>query len=215
MDALIALVGAENMSVNRQQLARAFTYALEADQRALPAGDRLARQGQEFLRLLNPERICGIDNARELWLRICQAGGYRSPLYTELDPDAEDVLSALREMGCKLIAASNSDGTLKDELGHFSLAKHFDLIVDSYDIGMEKPDPRFFSHVLSLISQEVGDAESWYVGNDLIRDIVGSLMAGFNRAVFYDRTNAYPGFISSYRLTRLNELLSLIGSERT
>src|SRR5437588_6027199 len=147
MDALISLVGEENIGVDRQQLARAFTYALEADQRALPLGDRLGRQGQEFLRLLNPGRIYGIDNARELWLKICQAGGHGSQLYTELDPDAQDVLSTLRDMGCKLIAASNSDGTLRDELEHFSLAKHFDVIVDSYDIGVEKLDRRFFSQV--------------------------------------------------------------------
>jgi FMN phosphatase YigB (HAD superfamily) len=188
---------------------------LEADQRALPAGDRFARQGQEFLRLLHPERLCETEKARDLWLRVCTAGGYGSLLYAELDPDAEYVLSTLSKMGCKLIAASNSDGTLKDELKHFSLTPLFDFIVDSHDIGVEKPDQQFFSHVLSLIGEELDQAETWYVGNDVIRDILGSLMAGFNRAVLYDRADAYPDFRNPNRLTKLRDLVPLVSSQRT
>jgi HAD superfamily hydrolase (TIGR01509 family) len=209
MDVLARIIGQEADVSDLSQLAQAFAYALEADQRALPKGDWAARQGQELLRLLQPDNRYTAATARDLWLKIHQAGGFGSSLYTELDPDAHYVLTALRDAGCCMVAASNSDGTLRRELEQFGLLQYFEHLVDSHDIGFEKPDGRFFAYVLSLFGREPLPS-TWYIGNDLVRDVMAPLMAGFSRAVFYDRADAYPKLATANRLTRLREVVPIV-----
>lgn len=213
MGVLSSIIGIEATDTNRRRLARAFTYALEADQRVLPDGDWATRQGHELLRLLDLGDQNSVTKARDVWLKIHDAGGSGSRLYTELDPDAHRVLTALRNGGCRLVAASNSDGTLRAELEQFGLDKYFEYFIDSYDIGVEKPDSQFFAHIMALFSKDQLEA-TWYVGNDLTRDVLGALMAGFRHAVLYDRADAYPKLKIGYRLRRLVELLPLVRFER-
>jgi FMN phosphatase YigB (HAD superfamily) len=209
LDVLAELIGPEAVGIDRGILAAAFAYALEADQRVLPHGDRGRRQGEELLRLLEPHGHPSPERSRAVWQAVHGAGGSRSTLYTELDPDAHCVLSGLRANGCKLVAASNSDGTLDDELDRFGLLQYFDVVVDSHQIGVEKPDVRFFSSILAVLGRRDGTL-SWYIGNDLVRDVLGALFGGFDRAAFYDRADAYPGLVTTHRIRRLSELTPLV-----
>jgi FMN phosphatase YigB (HAD superfamily) len=204
---LTQLLHHKTLSFGRDRLARAFTYALEADMRTLPTYDDATRQGQEFLRLLDPLSVPDTTEAHDLWTSIHNSGGHGSRLYTELDPDAHYVLKALRSAGCQLVAASNSDGSLREELSAFELTHYFDHVVDSTHIGMLKPHEEFFHEILRLGAPR---AFSWHVGNDLIRDALAPLFAGFSHAVLYDRADAYPGLVSRFRVRRLADLVTLV-----
>jgi FMN phosphatase YigB (HAD superfamily) len=112
----------------------------------------------------------------------------RTDLYRAVDPNAGSVLCSLRTMGISLGAISNSDGTLCDELAHFGLDKHFSVIVDSHDVGSEKPQRGIFETALARAGVHPGDA--WHVGDGLLNDYLASRTLGI-RPVLLDRYARY------------------------
>ena len=65
-------------------------------------------------------------------------------LWESSPADAKESLQRLRDTGLKLVVVSNANGTVKHLFGRLGLAPYFDLILDSQEEGIEKPDPRFF-----------------------------------------------------------------------
>lgn len=181
---------------------------------------RLAIAGDVFADLRNEIEIqaarffscCGCSSDLDLhwskwWAEIMNCGGAGSWLYKTRDPDAVPTLLHLRELGCHLIAASNSDGTLLEELRSFDLLDHFDEVYDSTTIGAEKPSLAFYEHVLrSSASRAVV-----HVGDDLIKDVIAAAAADFDRAVLYDPEDIYVGIPSFVRIRRLSEVPAAIG----
>jgi HAD superfamily hydrolase (TIGR01549 family) len=115
----------------------------------------------------------------------------RTDLYRALDPSAESVLQRLCEMGISLGAISNSDGTLVDELAHFGLDELFSVVVDSHEVGTEKPTPHIFETALVRAGVEAGDA--WHVGDGLLNDYLASHALGM-RPILLDRYERYGAF---------------------
>ena len=67
----------------------------------------------------------------------------------EYVPDAVlPALEALRQRGLRLVVVSNANGTLRGHLDRLGLTSRFDVVLDSADEGVEKPDPRFFEIAL-------------------------------------------------------------------
>jgi FMN phosphatase YigB (HAD superfamily) len=62
-------------------------------------------------------------------------------LWESVGPGVVEALSALRARAVRMIVVSNSDGRLGDLLRDAGLAGFFELLVDSADAGVEKPDP--------------------------------------------------------------------------
>jgi putative hydrolase of the HAD superfamily len=96
-----------------------------------------------------------------------------------------DVPAALEELGrrFRLGVVSNSNGTARAKLVRIGLARHFEVIVDSQEEAIEKPDPRIF-HV-ALQRMGVRAEESIYIGDMYHVDVVGARAAGL-RAVLLD-----------------------------
>lgn len=210
MGRLAAFAGTDLKRNDISVVGRAFTYAAEADLRVRPGEDPAARQGEEFLRNLDGGHAQDRDECRRMWVRIAEAARAGATIYTELDPDSHAVLACLRREGHILIAASNSDGTLEDELLRFGIRAYFDAVVDSHLISLEKPDPRFYQHVLSLLPEPEDRLSAWYVGNDVLRDVLGSVVSGFHNAILYDRWAAYPSLSIRNRIATLKEVLDLV-----
>lgn len=128
-------------------------------------------------------------------------------LYRSLDPGASATLKALREAGFALGVVSNSDGTLLEELDRWALREYFDVIVDSTIAGFHKPTGEIFELALSQLGLP---AEAcWYVGDDLVNDVIGGLAAGFETVVLYDRLDLYRHIPGVRRITELAELVPL------
>ena len=68
----------------------------------------------------------------------------------ELVPDGvRPALTALRDHGLTLVVVSNANGTLRAHMDRIGLATFVDIVIDSADEGVEKPDPRLFEIALS------------------------------------------------------------------
>jgi len=81
----------------------------------------------------------------------------------------------------------------------------FDAMLLSCDIGIPKPDPRIFQHILNLLSIE--PEEAIMVGDSLDADIKGAIGAGLH-AVHFDPDGS--SLWSGYKIQRLSDLPQLI-----
>src|SRR5262245_12277594 len=63
-------------------------------------------------------------------------------------PGVPAALASLREQGLRLVVVSNSDGTIRRGLAEAGLRGYFSAVVDSAEVGVEKPDPRIFEHAI-------------------------------------------------------------------
>src|SRR4029453_4359385 len=107
--------------------------------------------------------------AMERWRRE-----YNSPigLWTRPDPRAAAALAPARGAGGVVGVISNSNGTVRHTLEAHGLAAPIDFIIDSSEVGVEKPDPRIFG----LAPARAGGAA--YVGALYSVDVLGARAAG-------------------------------------
>lgn len=94
-----------------------------------------------------------------------------------------ETLDELRRRGYRLAVISNADGRAEQALDAAGLGGHFELIVDSGLVGIDKPDPRIFHHALERMG--VQSREAVYVGDIYEIDVQGARAAGM-RAILID-----------------------------
>jgi len=104
-------------------------------------------------------------------------------LWTAHDPQALEALALVRSSGARAAAISNSNGSVASVLAAVGLGSQLDFVVDSGQVGVEKPNPRIFE--LALARAGVAPSEAAYVGDFYSIDVRGATAAGL-RAVLLD-----------------------------
>jgi putative hydrolase of the HAD superfamily len=105
----------------------------------------------------------------------------------ELVPDGVlPALAAFRRCGLTLVVVSNANGTLRAHMDRLGLAGHLDLVIDSCEEGVEKPDPRLFEIALARAGARA--ETTIHVGDLYHVDVVGARAAGI-RPVLLDETD--------------------------
>jgi HAD superfamily hydrolase (TIGR01509 family) len=125
----------------------------------------------------------------------------------ELVPEGvASALSALRARGLKLVVVSNANGTLRAHMHRIGLAPQLDIVIDSCEEGVEKPDPRLFRIALERAGAEA--ASTIHVGDLYQVDVVGARAAGL-RAVLLDERSLRLD-VDCHRVESLAELVQQI-----
>ena len=130
----------------------------------------------------------------------------RASLWRVMHDDTPAVLEALRARGLRLAVVSNADGRIAAALAASRLDRHFDAMIDSHVVGVEKPDPRIFH--LALDACGVAPAEALFVGDIYEIDVRGARNAGMD-AVLIDPLSMY-GEVDCRRIAHLSELLDMV-----
>ena len=99
-------------------------------------------------------------------------------------PDTVPALRDLRAAGLRLVAASNWDVSLHEQLERTGLRALLDGAVSSAEAGAAKPDPAILVRALAIAGAEPGHA--WHVGDDLEADVGAARAAGV-QPVLIDR----------------------------
>ena len=100
----------------------------------------------------------------------------RHNLWEIVPAEVPPALAALRRHGLRLVVVSNSNGTLRAKLDRLGLLSAFDHVLDSFELGVEKPDPAIFS--LALERSGSSAASTLHVGDFFHIDVVGARAAG-------------------------------------
>lgn len=127
----------------------------------------------------------------------------KSNLWSRPSAGAAETLSALRRRGYRLGVVSNADGRVRALLEKAQVASFFECILDSAEIGLEKPDRRIFL----AAAEKLGlPAESCaYVGDIYEIDILGAQGAGLYPVLIGDCPAEEP----VERIAALGDLLRL------
>jgi putative hydrolase of the HAD superfamily len=106
-----------------------------------------------------------------------------------LEPQAEAALTLARRARLTTAVISNSNGTIAAILETLGLGRHLDFVIDSSEVGVEKPDPRIF--LMALERAGLHSSEAAYVGDLYSIDVLGARAAGL-RAVLMDPGACWP-----------------------
>src|SRR4029077_6190428 len=93
--------------------------------------------------LLRALRVDHPEDRSRAAVRIAQEHG-RANLWSGPAAGARETLAALAQRGYRLGVISNADGRVRKPLEDAGLATHLEIILDSAEVGLEKPDPRIF-----------------------------------------------------------------------
>lgn len=113
----------------------------------------------------------------------------RTP-WSVVDERSRRGLRALAEHGYRLAIVSNSDGTIERQLRLFEICQmgegggvRVEAVIDSHVLGLSKPDPGIFHHVLGLLGSDA--ARAAHIGDSVHADVGGARAAGV-RPVHFD-----------------------------
>jgi len=130
----------------------------------------------------------------------------RDNLWAAVFEEVPRALARLRARGHKLVVVSNSNGTVRAKLERVGLAGQFDLVIDSHEERVEKPDPEIFRIALE---RSGSDAETTlHVGDIYHVDVVGARAAGL-QAILVDRGDLHDDR-DCVRVADLTELADLL-----
>lgn len=121
----------------------------------------------------------GIKGSKELITQTERLFRTLSVDYIKLYPGALELLQALKAKGKKIYMLSNGRCCYTvPELKYLGIHDYFDALYSSSDIGICKPDPAFFKHLIK--EQNIDVSKSVFIGNDDISDVEGSKSVGLD-----------------------------------
>jgi putative hydrolase of the HAD superfamily len=125
--------------------------------------------------------------------------------------DSAPVLGQLIRDGYQLALVTNGAPLIqREKLDGSGLARFFDFVIVSGDIGIGKPDPRVFERALEAL--RAGPHEAAMVGNRLERDVQGAKNAGIRSVLIRRRgLSSGDGPSPEFEISSLEELPALLG----
>jgi len=126
----------------------------------------------------------------------------RHNLWRVVLPSTAQVLANLQAQGITLGVISNADGRIGTILEQCRIRQFFDVLIDSSEVGIEKPDPRIFH--LALAQANASPKQALFVGDIYSIDIIGAQRAGIP-ALLLDTLDCYKG-VECEKIRHLREL---------
>ena len=100
-------------------------------------------------------------------------------------PGAIELLDYLKAKGYMLAIISNNDGRTEEKCEEVSIRKFFDIILDSTNLDLIKPDSRIFEHALNKLG--LSPLEAIHIGDMYGDDVMGGMNAGLDVVWFNHR----------------------------
>jgi putative hydrolase of the HAD superfamily len=172
------------ISLERFPRAQSLAMALVAELVAAGAGstEQLKR---EFYTTLLPET--GVSQEKLSDAVNCAFNLAREEmLWRKMEDGTARTLEELKRRGYTLAVVSNSDGRIESAFEQTGLTSYFDFFIDSFNVGVEKPDSGIF--LLATERAMVAPEQAAYVGDLYWVDVVGARSAGL-LPILYDPFN--------------------------
>lgn len=128
-------------------------------------------------------------------------------LWRKTEEGTAAVLEELKKRGYILGVVSNSDGRIESAFEQAGLTSYFDFFIDSFHVGVEKPDPEIFR--LATKRAMVAPQQAAYVGDLYWVDVVGARNAGLI-PILYDPFELNRD-VDCLSMRSIGDLLSIFG----
>jgi putative hydrolase of the HAD superfamily len=132
----------------------------------------------EQVQSLTSLSAAGLDELVTELTPVLRPDGRASALWRMVMPGVPQALEQLQRQGLTLAVVSNSDGTCARSLDEAGLLRYMDFVIDSAEVGVEKPDPRIFE--IALARGGADPRRTLYVGDLYHADVVGARGAGLH-----------------------------------
>ena len=116
-------------------------------------------------------------------------------------------VAELSRAGIRTAVLSNSDGSVTESLSRAGFDGLFEMVLDSHDLGVSKPDPAIFR--LAMERMQVTPSRTWYVGDSIFHDVGGATTAGLVRAILVDPLGLHDHYHD--RIGSVADLPGLLG----
>ena len=195
-------LAAHGLTVSADDLAAADPLARH--QLDLDLGNKASDQqrGWLYFNLILERAGVVLSDRTDAALAELQTYHARVNLWETVPEGVPEALGRFRAMGLTLAVVSNANGRLKVLLQRVGLSGYFDVLLDSHEEGIEKPDPRLFQ--LALAQTGAAPEETVHVGDLFHVDVEGARAAGVH-AVLLDPLDLYQGY-DCERVKSLGEL---------
>lgn len=114
---------------------------------------------------------------------------FRHMFWARMEEGTKELLTWFRDRGYKLGIISNAEGQIKRLVEHAGIESSFETILDSHEVGFQKPDQRIFRR--GLADLKVEPSEAVHVGDIFEADVVGARAVGIV-PILVDREGRYP-----------------------
>jgi putative hydrolase of the HAD superfamily len=148
-----------------------------------------AERGWHYFNLVLEHAGIARSPATDAALLDVKAWHDRYNLWEDVPADVRPSLARLRAVGLRLAVVSNANGTLRLLFERLGLTPAFEVVLDSAEEGVEKPDARLFRMALERLGGDA--ATALHVGDIYHVDVVGARAAGI-RPVLLDEAGLYP-----------------------
>jgi HAD superfamily hydrolase (TIGR01509 family) len=170
-----------------------------------------AQRGWTYFNLVLTEAGVTLSDATASALDELHTYHQQFNLWESVPDEVRPALAALRARGFKLVVVSNANGRLRYLFDRLGLSGSLDALFDSYDEGVEKPDPRFFRRALERTGAEA--QSTIHVGDFYHIDVAGARAAGITPALL-DVAGLYPE-CDCLRVRSLTELVNVLSANVT
>ena len=125
-----------------------------------------------------------VEAAQQIWARHLEQN-----IWCRVGEGVEEALARLKAAGIRMAVVSNSEGTVEAMLKSVGLDRYLETVVDSWVVGVAKPDPAIFRIALERLGVPASSAVM--LGDVPAIDVDGARAAGVT-PILIDPLNMYP-----------------------
>jgi putative hydrolase of the HAD superfamily len=201
------LIETRHGPVAEEQLSLAEALARQEVDRMVGQGGSVAGAWREYFQFLLARAGVGVEHHEPIIDSLWEAHR-RVGLWTVAVEGACTAVAELKRRGYRLGVVSNAEGQVARDLDRAGFAGLFETVVDSFLVGVAKPDPAIFALALERLGLRA--ERTVFVGDVPSVDVAGARSAGLT-AILLDRHDLYRG-ADVRRMRSVAELPALLGS---
>ena len=203
-----ATLADHGVEVSVDALRRAEPYAKkDIDDAVIVGGTTDASRGWIYFDKVLEYAGIPPSTATRAALSVLHAYHRTENLWEWVPDDVLPALGQLRALGLTLVVVSNANGRLRHLFDRTHLTSSFDVLLDSHEWGVEKPDPRLFQIALEQSHAEA--SRTMHVGDLFHIAVAGARAAGLREGVLLDAAGLYE-HVDCRRVATLAELVELV-----